>query len=705
MNYQTVLQDFCRLNAESAEQLKKALSLNMESDTLQFCISHYKTYERRDPHTDELRMLDQLSAILEHETGAYAPTDLFTNDEFVAQTYADLLKKRKELNPNATYPCTLAEAARLGGAYMARSGKSPSVKHASALPEYVWDAQGYPSEGCVSAPDSAFRMRLLPFSLAKACVGDLLVLVSPVAKQTQPQFAKAIERLLECDALQKHLKGVVKVGSTGVLRELLDISSGLRINLASFSAWNEGVPMTVLTNQYGGSRILRIADGGFADIIRTVRELGMNGFAFAQVTGDAAYTFRRSEEAPPFSIASQFMRILFRYQKLRLHLGDEFAKAPSPINHRAVCDVNCRYLQKSTKMQETVVRNGVIAAAAASSPRSAYFKTALYTTLAPILTLCACGIPVSEQLLSVGIASPRDPKQADACMSMILGVYRAQIELAIRAQITPIKEITDGESHTLTAFSLSEAKTATACSFTASEHAVYCLVPPIYESGIPNFRALRAFLSEIVALQKENRMYAASILVGESVTDGIRKMSGAYTCRLTDKSIASDGTLPIALLIEAADELPYPRVGTTMRCEQKEEEVREIEVPQSLIWSETPEIVLLAKRGDSDAQVLASVLECRGANVTLCTCFDSDPAPLSRAMLGAQTLILCHGVHLPTDPRVRFALRTMRDAGGFLLSLDEADAHTAAITYLPHGLSETLLDQICKKDDKNSKKT
>ena len=97
MTYRSVVRNFANIGIEQAQKLREQLSLTMPAEMLQFCGKYYKNQLRRDPFVDELKMLDLLVSMREREGSSLAVTEFLTNDAFVARTYADLLKKRKQL--------------------------------------------------------------------------------------------------------------------------------------------------------------------------------------------------------------------------------------------------------------------------------------------------------------------------------------------------------------------------------------------------------------------------------------------------------------------------------------------------------------------------------------------------------------------------------------------------------------------------------
>ncbi len=709
MNPRSVLRNFGYAKESDLALIRDALKLTMQPDALAFCAQYYRNQAGRDPFADELQMLDRLSASLEKDMDAVSPSDLYTNDDFAAETYADLLKNRRLLNPYADYPLSLMEALMTANGALMRAGRTMDLSHAGArVPESLRDHPLSPSENCISAPNAAFRLRVLPPSGLSPRAGDLLVLLTPGHTQTRLQFQKECERLLEAETVNARLQGVYSVHNDGLLRTLLSITNSLHIVLTPFSSLGIPMPMTILTDHYGGCRILRIRPEGQSALMQALQGKDICASAFAKVTSDGRYTFIRGEE-DTFSLHPQFLRLLFHRKGVALRLADEGDRPADRIAHRAVTEYNCRYLAdlQSRTADDIKIIHDTLATSSSASPTSAYFKTALYATLLPVVTLCTAGADYAKQELSLALEAPEctaDPVRAAECLSLILGIYRAQTELGLPAQSITVRTEATLSHPTLTAFTLGSGR-APAAAFKQSGNAIYLLTPDLRENGLPDFRSLRTLLERVTTLAQDGTILSARVLGGESVTDGLRKMTRHIGCKLTDDRIAAEGALPLGILIEAKHPLPEERqVAVTVLSAQKAEMPRTLPDTSSLIWSEVPEIVILARRTDSDAQVLANLLSCRGAAVHLFHPEDGGTDPLSRAILGAQTLILCRRATLPESDRVTFAFETMQRAGGRIISLDPSLTRGENCFSAPEGLSSAILEQICPIKKKNPKK-
>ncbi len=706
MKIQDTVRQFGNYTKVQAKALKDGLGLKMSMETLAFCMKYYRDGAGRDPFADELLMLDHLTQALEEEIDSVAPVDLYTNDDFAAETYADILSKRRAHDPHAPHPCTLREALQMASIHLFSAGRDAiPYRGASLIPEYLKDYPLAPNEDCISAPNAPYRLRILPTMGEKEHAGDLLVLLTPTHGQTQLQFQRCCEGVLSDATLLPSIHAVTNVHPAGLLRTLLGISNSLSIVLTPFSALETPLPLTVLTDQYGGCRILRIAATARETLLPAVRHMGITASVFAEVTNDGMYTFRRGNAAP-FSVDPQFLRSLFHYKGIKVTLPPE--NALSPIAHRAVTPLNCRYLStKNADCSDVTLKNGILATAASSILADAPMRSALYTTLLPILTLCAQGIPLREQSLSVGIELPQgspDPKSSAATLAMALGLYRAQIELAVPAQANTVRSDPKAGAPTLTAFATAKGSRILPGCLTKPGSFVYCLSPAMREDDRPDFRSLREYMSRLVELAQKGEILSACVLGGESITDGLAKMKGNYSATLCDGKLAAESALPIAILIESESELPYTKVAVTVKTENTlSTPEAALPVKDSMIWSERPEIVILAKESDADARTLAFLLSARNCNVHLHS--DSGDADrLSRSLLGANTLILCPGSKLPAHRRVRFALAVMRTAGSTLLSLDPQNRTEKEFIRLPNGLSAAVLEQIAPKNEKKLKK-
>ncbi len=705
MKMQDTIHQFRYYTEEQAKVLKEGLGLKMPPQTIAFCIQYYRDSADRDPYADELLMLDQLNAALENEIDSIAPTDLYTGDSFVAETYADIMAKRRVIDPHSPHPCTLSEALKMASIHLFSAGRNALPYRGTAfIPENMHDYPLSPGEDCISAPDAAYRLRILPTLGEKGQSGDLLVLLSPRLGQTQLQFQAVCESVLSKQEWSPAIRSVTNVHPAGLLRTLLEMHNGLCIALTAFSPLQTALPMTVMTDHYSGCRILRIDRYARESLLPMIRDMGITVSLFGEVLSENMYYFLRDQGS--VEIDPAFLRSLFHYKAVKVTLPRE--KECAPIAHRTVTPLNCRYLASygNAASAEVTLKNGILASAASSDLRTSPMRTALYTTMAPILTLAAQGIPICDQSLSIGVELPQNISEAQnvaAALSCILGIYRAQMELAIPAQAIAVRAAKTATVPKLTAFSTAKGEKALPTKLTKENSKIYCLTPDIRVDH-PDFASLRRLIGSVAALSRDGEILSARVLVGESITTGLSKMSGNFASRLSDGSIAAGDALPLAVLIESDLVLSYPVVGVTVASQPAIPQGAILPIKkESVIWSEKPEIVILAHDSDADARTLGAILSARECNVHLHSPI-TDPGPLSRSLLGATALILCRNAVLPGDKRVRFAYTVMKTGGGMILSLDPQNQAEKDYISLPNGLDDAILQMIAPKNDKKVKK-
>ncbi len=697
MTYLSVIRNFSNIGLPQAEKLREQLTLSMPAEMLRFCGSYYKNQAKRDPFVDEIQMLDKLVAFREKNGSFAALTELLTNDAFVAQTYADLLKKRKQLYPNLSRPCTLGEAANVATEYIRRArGESPQTRFVPSI-ENVRDGITYPDKACISAPNSAYRLHLLPIANTELNEGDTFILLSPAENDTSTAFRRKSAALLHDKAFIQYVKGFSTVGHGGIICELLRITDGALIHLSTLSPIGTSVPVTALCEGFAGCRILRVAPHHWHLVTTLAARGGVRAIPFASVKKDPQFVFARDRQSS-FALDAHFLRTLNRYHGACAKLTNESDLTPDTVSFGGIGGGKCAYLapEVTTQIGETVSIDSTTCAAASATPEYAPYKTALWSVLAPVASLCTRGTQFADQSLSIALEIPEDltdHTKIGKCMSTILGFYRAQTELGLAvAGGVSIRTAKDLTNPSISVWVTAQNTQKMASTFTKTGSFVYAVSPLLDKNGIPDFSALRQMLRQISKLANEGKILAARTLVGEAITDGIRKMSHTHTCVLSNKSVAAQGKLPLCILIESNEDLPFAFIGKVEACCHVAYEAIEIPDRTELIACERPDVVILSTLMDSDAMALAAFLEDRGAAVTLIT--DANSVTLPRSILTTQTLILCPGVKLPDSKQMNFALDTLHSAGGIFLSPSQNTAPDGFIG-LKSGIDEKILKKIC----------
>ncbi len=699
MDTKETIHQFGTCTPARAEELRQALGLAMPIDTVGFCAQYYHNAAQRDPDADELQMLDALTITLESALEAYSPTDVRTNDSFVADTYADLSAKRRTLKPDATYPCTLGEMADLAGNYLTRVGKYLPLGHSALpIPEAMRDCVTSAGTHCVSNADAAFRLRILSTQASPVAAGDLLVLLSPAYEQTDADYQAEADRLLTLPEIGALVKAIYPIGQGGILQTLVPRLDGVQILLSALCPTEITPALTSLTDPRPASLILCVPDGRQAALFEILRTSTLSAKLFARVTPNACYSIHASNDKT-VTLQTDFLRMLFHRKALTVQLSDEAALDVPTITHRIVSPQNCRYLKTKADVSFDAVAsiNGIAVSAASVMPEQAPFKAGLYAALLPTLSLCACGIDHAKQQLSVGLEIPEDFADCTAASvtALLLGLYRAQCELGIPSRALTVRRGAEIEQPSVSVFSLAHGK-ACASVFGAAEQFVYCLAPKIDANGIPNFASLRETMASLHASARYGRISSFRILQNETVADGLAAMSTTVTCAL-DETADTTTPHPLAILVACDRPMQSARlIGRTVPLEEMTKEPADAPVEvltPSLTRTDRSEVVIVAEKTDADARMLMSACSAQGARVRCLA--PEELTANARPLLTAQALLLCGNVSLPTDPPVAFAKEVLLRAGGHIFSILQKTPDKDA-QILSDGISPTLLEQICR---------
>lgn len=698
------IRNFGSYQTDQLEQMKRDLAFHMPVPALAFCANYYRTHEKRDPFIEEMRMLDLLFTTASDTLAFAAPTELLTNCGIIAETYADMMKKRHELFPDAKTPCTLAEALSLGTLYLERAGKESTFPHTLFLTEDLQNARlSHLSSNFVAAPASRFGLRTLRREKRLSETGDLLVLLRSGESVQPVTYKKSLAKLLNSPTATESLKAIRTVGDRGLLYEIMTLTPAARIELSRLSLTGAAVSPTMLSDSFEGDYLVRISPKSHPEFAKAAWELGIRAMAFAAVTHGNRLTFAENDE-PLFGIDTGFLRAFLPSAAMSVKIDGEETAPAAPIAHTPKTPAICAYLaNESSESAQTVEQRQTLYAAASSQPEKGFFRSALETLLTTVLTLAANGCDYRELRAAVGISLPsigKDAKAMGEAMATILGVYRLQAELGLPLSCAKICKDESIAHPQISAFCMAQHAKGND-RLTAEGNRIYCVSPRLQKNGLLDFAALRGLLEHLFKLHTNGAIKSARVISRERITDAVRKMSTPeLTCLFDGYAVLADGYMDLAILIESAEELSFTKIGRVTKRLSPLPVPEEIELPEtvSLLALQEARIVLLCNQHDLAAEVLAErCQELDAKTVLICNGDALYENRLARAILDAQTLIVCTDTPIPHTPQVDFALDTFRRAGGRLLLVGKGVRQKKLEgIVLSDGISQKVLNQICK---------
>ena len=97
-NTQQRILNFGKCGTEQFQKIRTDLGIGMSDEQLTRCADYCRTRLKRDPMIEELLFWDRL-ATQSANLATVQIRQMETKDPAIAQTYADLIRHRKELNP------------------------------------------------------------------------------------------------------------------------------------------------------------------------------------------------------------------------------------------------------------------------------------------------------------------------------------------------------------------------------------------------------------------------------------------------------------------------------------------------------------------------------------------------------------------------------------------------------------------------------
>lgn len=608
---------------------------------------------------------------------------LSTDDKEVAQTYADMLEKRRELHPQALTPPTLGELFGLASAYLARSGRQPTLGQTRLTVGTDAAENGF---GAVGSP--LFLNAVAKRENEQPAAGDILLLV-------RAEDAEILSAAFGRSAVRAAVKQTVTIGEHGILPTLLPRFGGILFALERLDGIEAPTPLGRLFVPLTHARLL-LVDGKDAE------RIGKMLSAEAGITATSAAVLTEREEIAFAYSAADVLRV--PTSELRAYRAKKEAAISIPVATSAACPMtrvpvagnSSPYLDAPVARSERVTQCGLTVSSAVRPLGKNGFRAAMATVLAPLLSLAAAGADYPDIRLGIGLRlpTPKDEEAENRLAAILLGIYRAQMEFAAPAAL--FAETDDSlTAPELTVWAVAGSAGVLPPAYRAAGNGIWCVTPVMTEAGIPDFALLRRLLTEVRTHAQIGKLFSARVAVAETLGDCIARTAGnGLTCRLADTE-AAEHRLSVGLLLEGAA-LPYARVGTveTMLPNAGNKEER-IPLPGRVgkyIWSDRYEMTVLSRPNDAAAVSLAAALCAVGADCKVLTERDGNGS-ISRRILTSRILILCPEATLPQDPQTVFALRMLTGNGGLILRLGE---NAPAVTDFPSrtlsgGLGESFL--------------
>ena len=564
-----VVIDFKKLSRSSLEAMKSDLKLSATLTELLHWQKEYSSADKAPPTLDEIYFLDGL-AHTNHRSGTFwALSRVYLDDSDAIRTYRDLIGKAEFLRLyKKDVPPSLGELFSVLPKMLERSGRFADFGSTVFSSRYntaaTLAALGYSvTEESPSLPIRSFEppTKEFPTYRGQAIAGDALVLVLPedlshLSKDNYDLFLKSISEFAGTDTYRNRVHAAVGVGDDGLALAFTRLSSAFYVELNRLPTMSDGGELYDLVYAEIGSLLVALPQDCVVAFITDAKQFGLRAVQVARAVNGTRCTVRK-EGHSPFTFRTEFLKELAEIHLPLISLGAH----PAPGVPTAFAD-------------EISVSNAQIREQLAScaSWQSSSYLSAVYATTLVILNAVLAGIPIHQlsafetHMLPQRVTSESLGELLDA----YLGIYRVLAETAIPSELELIPYSADGHPmHHILCAPNQHTDSVIPSQFSANGSSIYLFALQKTESGLPDFKELRALFRLIERMKAEGTLHSAALGYNTSPMQLIRKMCTAYAVRYDSSASAGALCVPsdtIHIVLEASSAIEGAQcIGKTER--------------------------------------------------------------------------------------------------------------------------------------------
>ncbi len=507
------LADFAFVPPERLKEFGTAYAPDMGFVELKHCQQYYLKRRGLPPSAEELGFLNNFVAQNYHEPDAFLISEMKTDDDFLAATFADLMAKRAALTPNYQNPCSLAEIPQIAAKYIAAQDKKASV----------FDTMGFSCEknhmlslaaqkitptlldGNTENGFSGGTGRSFAFICRKPIThGDKIYAILKSTDGTE-NFEEKLRLFAASPSVLTHVKKLCPIDGRGVLRSLTELGTGMEIELPRLYG-KEAAAERLLVADVGMLLVVKASEA--SDVLIDALDAGLRPRLVGQLRKDEQVLLKH-EGNTCFSFSLPFLKRLSFSRAYRTEMK------PSGTNRHA--------LLLSNGKTETIDGNELFLVRANADDSH---HAALYATLYAVAACVAHGISLCDIRIAERIElalTDISPESLGKQLALLLGFYRAATELELTELNSAVIATQGSAEFTLYAVA-TEPKNPTPDKLVDTDSKIYLLEPAYDEQGNPDFEDLKKMFAYVLELRKDGLLLSAKAVVG-SVLPVLEDMS------------------------------------------------------------------------------------------------------------------------------------------------------------------------------------
>ena len=531
--------NFPLLTTEPLCELIETLGFKMGLAELRFCQNSFRNLKMNNPTINELKIIDRVFYDYSKRPSAPLVASFLTNDKTVADTYADLMARRKVVDPDYTAPCSVNDMLDILPQYLGQNNSANIVLFAGKNRNTELSCLGHK------------RIAETGNSHLACAAGVKLKATSPISNgnivyailksfNPEPDFNEKLEKLLASSDVIKSVKQSHFFEDESVISVLASLGRGIKLDTTNYEGKDGAIsPFEPLAD--GDTGVLAVFEKqGSVDMLLTAQFHGLRVIPLGYiVTGDSIDGVSLSGER--LSLKIPFLKTLAFSRPMTCEADGDTPDTPNLDSSVYININNDKYRMNS-------------AICGGENYFMAGFNSVLYSY--SLSVMCGENTVSTASTYTLPLNNPSE-KDLGKSVELILGAYRAECEFSIS---DPNFKIQIGEKPSLCFHTLSKTRTSTPSSFVGKGSKIYYLEPVYNENSLPDFENLKQMHTYIKSLIARGVILSIRPTTN-SIDKTLEKMSGTVKPEIyeSQKPASHFG----GFIIESATDIQGILIGET----------------------------------------------------------------------------------------------------------------------------------------------
>ena len=531
--------NFPLLTTEPLTELIDTLGFKMGLAELRFCQNSFRNLKLNNPTINELKIIDRVFYDYSKRPASSLVASLMTNDETVAETYADLMARRRAVDPDYAAPCSVDEMLGILPKYLGInsaeslavfSGKDRNIELSCAGHKKIAETGNSPL-----ACAAGIRVK----SNSPVAVGNK---VYALLKSFNPQqdFTENLEMLLATNEVAKRAKQSVYFEDKSVISVITALGYGVKLDTLHYEGKDGAIsPFEPLAE--GDTGVITIFDKqSSVDMLLAAQLRGLRVIPLGYITPN---------NIDGISLAGEHLSLNIPFLKSLAFSRPMTCEASGTAPDIKNLDSSVYISVNNTKYRmSSAVCNG-------ENYFMAGYNSVLYSY--SLSAICNESAIATASTYTLPLDNPSE-KDLGASVELVLGAYRAQCELNISDGNFKIQ---NGKTPMLSFHTMAKTPKIITSSFVGKGTKIYYLEPQYNENGLPDSENLKHMYTYLKALISKGIVLSACPTATDA-DDTLKKMGTYVDYKIHDGVNLS--TRFGGFIIESVSEIQGILIGETM---------------------------------------------------------------------------------------------------------------------------------------------